>query len=340
MFGEWSQLTKILIASRSFGKVVDDGVKLLRREGEIIGNPYGRALSSDELRENLRNVDAALLGNDICDAKVLNAASRLKVVSRHGIGVDSIDLKSATENGIVVADTPRVNTIAVVEHTMALMLAILRKIPGADLSLKSKKWEGLRFVGEELAGKKLGIIGLGAIGKEVAKRAKAFGIEILYTDEVRDTLLEKELGMSFVPLHSLLRVSDMISLHVPLTSDTRGLIGRKEISLMKKGTYVVNTARGGIVDSDALAEGLRSGQIAGAAVDVFDTEPPDFSSPLFNVERIIMTPHIGAYTIEAIRRMDCIAAENIVKVLHAETPEYVVNREVLSSQNLRMKASV
>jgi D-3-phosphoglycerate dehydrogenase len=195
-------------------------------------------------------------------------------------------------------------------------------------------------VGEELAGKKLGIIGLGAIGKEVAKRAKAFGIEILYTDEVRDTLLEKELGMSFVPLHSLLKVSDMISLHVPLTSDTRGLIGQREISLMKKGTYIVNTARGGIVDSDALAEGLRSGQIAGAAVDVFDTEPPDFSSPLFNVERIIMTPHIGAYTIEAIRRMDCIAAENIVKVLHAETPEYVVNREVLSSQNLRMKASV
>jgi D-3-phosphoglycerate dehydrogenase len=296
-------------------------------------------LSSDELRENLRNVDATLLGNDICDANVLNSASRLKIVSRHGIGVDSIDLKSATENGIVVANTPRVNTIAVVEHTMALMLAILRKIPGADLSLKSKRWEGLKFVGEELAGKKLGIVGLGAIGKEVAKRAKAFGIEILYTDEVRDTLLEKELGMSFLPLHSLLRVSDVISVHVPLTSDTRGLIGRSEISLMKKGAYIVNTARGGIVDTDALAEGLRSGHIAGAAVDVFDTEPPDFSSPLFNVERIIMTPHIGAYTIEAIRRMDRIAAENIVKALHAEIPEYVVNREVLSSQKLRLKAS-
>jgi D-3-phosphoglycerate dehydrogenase len=333
-------LTKIFVASRSFGKVVDDGVKLLTREGEIIGNPYGRSLSSDELRENLRNVDAALLGNDVCDANVLNSASRLKIVSRHGTGVDSIDLKSATEKGIVVANTPRVNTIAVVEHTMALMLAILRKIPSADLSLKSKRWEGLKFVGEELAGKKLGIIGLGAIGKEVAKRAKAFGIEILYTDEVRDTLLEKELGMSFVPLHSLLRASDIITLHVPLTSSTRGLIGRGEISLMKKGAYVVNTARGGIVDSDALVEGLRSGQIAGAALDVFNPEPPDFSSPLFNVERVIMTPHIGAYTIEAIRRMDCIAAENIVKALHAETPEYVVNREVLSSENLRMKVSV
>jgi D-3-phosphoglycerate dehydrogenase len=339
LIGEWPQLRKIFVASRSFGKVVDDGVKLLRKEGEIIGNPYGRALSSDELRENVRNVDAALLGNDTCDANVLNSSSKLIVVSRHGIGVDSIDLKSATENGIVVANTPKVNTTAVVEHTMALMLAILRKIPGADLSLKSKNWEGLKFVGEELAGKKLGIIGLGAIGKHVAKRAKAFGVEILYTDEVRDTLLEEELGMLFVPLHDLLRVSDVISIHVPLTSDTRGLIGRSEILLMKKGVYIVNTARGGIVDADALAEGLRSGHIAGAAIDVFDTEPPDFTSPLFNAEGIVMTPHIGAYTIEAIRRMDRVAAENIVKAFHAEIPEYVVNKEVLSSQKLRLRAS-
>jgi len=320
--------------------VVDDAIELLRREGEVVGNPYGRALSSNELRENLREVDAALLGNDVCDANVLNAASRLKVVSRHGIGIDSIDLKAATENGIVVANTPRVNTTAVAEHAIALMLAILRKIPDADLSLKSNRWEGLRFVGEELAGKKLGIIGLGAIGKEVAKRVKAFGIDILYTDNVRDTNLESALGLSFVPLYSLLRESDVISIHVPLLPDTKGLIGRKEIALMKKGTYIVNTARGGIVDSDALAEALRSGRIAGAALDVFDTEPPDFSSPLFSVERIIMTPHIGAYTVEAIRRMDCIAAENIAKVLHGEIPEYVVNREVLFSQKLRMKASI
>ena len=320
--------------------MVDDAIELLRREGEVVGNPYGRALSSNELRENLREVDAALLGNDVCDANVLNAASRLKVVSRHGIGIDSIDLKAATENGIVVANTPRVNTTAVAEHAIALMLAILRKIPDADLSLKSNRWEGLRFVGEELAGKKLGIIGLGAIGKEVAKRVKAFGIDILYTDNVRDTNLESALGLSFVPLYSLLRESDVISIHVPLLPDTKGLIGRKEIALMKKGTYIVNTARGGIVDSDALAEALRSGRIAGAALDVFDTEPPDFSSPLFSVERIIMTPHIGAYTVEAIRRMDCIAAENIAKVLHGEIPEYVVNREVLFSQKLRMKASI
>jgi len=334
-------LTKIFVASRSFGKIVHDGIELLRREGEIIANPYGRALSSNELRENLREVDAALLGNDVCDANVLNAASRLKVVSRHGIGVDSIDLKAATDSGIVVANTPRVNTTAVAEHTIALMFAILRKIPEADLSLKSKRWEGLKFVGEEFAGKKLGIIGLGAIGKEVAKRAKAFGIDILYTRRRgSDADLEKELGLSFAPLETLLSESDIISIHVPLTPDTKGLIGRKEIALMKKGAYIINTARGGIVDSDALAEALRSGRIAGAAVDVFDTEPPDFSSPLFNVEKIIMTPHIGAYTVEAIKRMDCIAAENIAKVLRGEIPEYVVNREVLSSQKLRMKTSV
>jgi D-3-phosphoglycerate dehydrogenase len=333
-------LTKIFVASRSFGKVVDDGIELLRREGEIIVNPYGRALSSNELRENLREVGAALLGNDVCDANVLNAACRLKVVSRHGTGVDSIDLRAATENGIVVANTPRVNTVGVAEHTIALMLAMLRRIPRADLSLKSKRWEGLKFVGEELAGKRLGIIGLGAIGKEVAKRIRAFGVDIVYTDNVRDRDLEKALGLSFVTLRKLLEESDVISIHVPLSADTKGLIGRKEIALMKKGAYIINTARGGIVDSDALAEALRNGRIAGAALDVFDTEPPDFSSPLFNVERIIMTPHIGAYTVEAIRRMDCIAAENIVKVLRGEIPEYVVNREVLSSEKLRMKTSV
>jgi D-3-phosphoglycerate dehydrogenase len=206
--------------------------------------------------------------------------------------------------------------------------------------LKSKRWEGLKFVGEELAGKRLGIIGLGAIGKEVAKRIRAFGVDIVYTDNVRDRDLEKALGLSFVTLRKLLEESDVISIHVPLLADTKGLIGQKEIALMKKGAYVINTARGGIVDSGALAEALGNGRIAGAALDVFDTEPPDFSSPLFNVERIIMTPHIGAYTVEAIRRMDCIAAENIVKVLRGEIPEYIVNREVLSSEKLRMKTSV
>lgn len=335
--GEALELTKIFVGSRSFGKVVDDGLELLGKEGEIIRNPHGRALSSDELRESLLDVDAALLGNDVCDANVLEAASKLKVISRHGIGVDSVDLKAATENGIVVANTPRVNTTAVAEHTIALMLAILRRIPDANLSLKSKKWEALKFVGAELAGKTLGIIGLGAIGKEVAKRARAFGAEILYADKTRDMDLERQLCLSFVPLHTLLKESDIISIHVPLIPETRRLIDRKEVALMKKGAYVINTARGGIVDSDALADGLQSGRLAGAALDVFDTEPPDFASRLFNVEKIIMTPHIGAYTVEAIRKMDYTAANNVTKALHGEIPDYVVNKEVLSRRNLRMR---
>jgi D-3-phosphoglycerate dehydrogenase len=337
LLGTASELTKIFVASRSFGKVVDDGLKLLEKAGDIIRNPQARALSSDELRESLRDVDATLLGNDVCDANVLKAATKLKVISRHGMGVDSIDLKAATENGIVVANTPRVNTTAVAEHTIALMLAILRRIPDANLSLKSKKWEALKFVGEELAGKTLGIIGLGAIGKEVAKRAKAFGTEILYADKIRDTDLERQLGISLVPLDSLLRESDIISIHLPLTPETRGLIDRKEIASVKSGAYLINTARAGIVNSDALADGLRSGRLAGAALDVFDTEPPDFASELFNLEKIIMTPHIGAYTVEAIRKMDYIAAQNITRVLQGMIPEYAVNREVLSRSNLRMR---
>jgi D-3-phosphoglycerate dehydrogenase len=330
-------LAKIFVASRSFGKVADDGLRLLGKEGEIVQNPYGRALGSDELRQSLPDIDAALLGNDVCDANVIEAARKLKVISRHGTGFDSIDIKAATENGIVVANTPGVNTTAVAEHTIALIFAILRRIPDADLSLKAKKWEALNFVGEELAGKTLGVVGLGAIGKEVVKRAKAFGARVLYADKIRDVDLERRLGLLFVPLESLLEESDIISIHVPLTPETRGLINRREIALMKKGAYLINTARGEIVDSDALADELQSGRLAGAALDVFDTEPPDFGSRLFNLKKIIMTPHIAAYTVEAMRKMDYVAAENITKVLHGQIPDFVVNREVLSRRNLRMK---
>ncbi len=330
-------MTKIFIASRSFGRVVNDGIELLQKEGEIVRNPHGRALNSDELRESLMDAEAALLGNDVCDANVLGSAGRLKVVSRHGIGVDAIDLNAATENGIIVTNTPDVNTIAVADHTMALMLSLVRKIPDADASLKSKKWEGLKFLGRELAGKTLGIVGLGSIGTEVAKRAKGFGMKLLYVKRKRVPDLEDKLELTYRPLDSLLRESDVISIHLPLTPETKGLIGRKEIASMKKGVYIVNTARGGILDTDALVEALNSGQVAGAALDVFDTEPPDFNHPLFEMENVILTPHIGAYTIEAIRRMDLLAAENIVKALHGEIPEFVVNKEVLKSHSLRLK---
>jgi D-3-phosphoglycerate dehydrogenase len=330
-------MAKIFIASRSFGKVVNDGVKILQGVGEVMYNPHERSLNSSELKDYLKDASAVILGNDVCDADVLNSTEKLKVVSRHGVGVDNVDLKAATENGIIVTNTPKVNTTAVAEHTLALMMALLRRIPQANLSMKSKRWEGLKFVGEELTGKKLGIIGLGSIGKEVAKRAKALGMKVLYSKRTRDVNLEKELGLTFKSLNELLKESDIISIHIPLTSETKGLIGKKEIALMKRGSYIINTARGGIIETEALIEALRNGHLAGVALDVFDKEPPDFEIPLFTLDNVITTPQIGAYTIEAIRLMDIIAAENVVNVLQGRIPEYVVNREVLSKENLRME---
>lgn len=329
-------MMKIFIASRSFGKISSDALDLLQNKGEIIRNPLGRALNSSELRENLLDIDAALLGNDVCDANVLNSSGRLKVVSRNGVGVDAVDLKAATENGIIVTNTPGVNTIAVAEHTIALMFALLRKIPEATSSLKSKKWEGLKFVGEELTGKKLGIIGLGSIGLEVAKKVKGLGIEVLYLKRKRNYELEKQLGLTYRPLNDLLQEADIVSLHLPFTSETKSLMGKREIALMKKGAYIINTARGKIIDNDALIDGLRSGQLSGIALDVFDTEPPDYANPLFEMENVIVTPHIGAYTREAVVKMNLIAAENIVNVLNNRMSEYVVNKDVLSRKNLRV----
>lgn len=329
---------KVFIPSRSFGKYVDDGIKLLSNEATISRNPYGRALNSDELRESLRNVDAALLGNDVCDSNVLNSAKKLKVVSRHGVGVDNVDLKSATENGIIVTFTPGVNKVAVAEHTIALMFSLLRKIPGANVSLKSGKWEGPKFIGRELEGKTLGIIGLGTIGIGVAKRAKCLGMNVLYLKRKRLKELEREMGIVYKPLEQLLKESDIVSIHVALTPETKGMIGEKELALMKGEAYLINTARGEVIDNKALVRALTEKKIAGAALDVFEKEPPNFDDPLFRLDNVIVTPHIGAYTLESIKKMDLISAENIVKVLHGQKPEFVANMEVFYRNNLRMKS--
>ena len=328
---------KVFVASRSFGRFVDDGIKLLVNEAVVVKNPFGRALNSEELKDSLRDAHAALLGNDACNSSVLDSAENLKVVSRHGVGVDKVDLDAATENGIVVANTPGVNRRAVAEHTMALMLSLMRKIPQADASLRSGKWEGPKFMGNELAGRRLGIIGLGAIGTEVAKMAKCFGMQVLYVKRRRREDLEREMGVVYRPLGQLLRESDIVSVHLPLTSETRGMIGKRELAIMKKGAYLINTSRGEVVDDVALAEALMEGRIAGAALDVFCREPPDFSDPLFQLDNVTFTPHVGAYTLEAVRKMDLISAENIVKVFHGQEPDYVVNKEVLSRSNLRLR---
>jgi len=323
---------RIFVASRSFGKIVDDGLKLLEREAIIEDNPYGRTLTEEELERHLQDADAVVLGADKCTAKVLSSAQKLKVIGRHGIGVDNVDLKVATDRGVVVTYTPSINVDSVAEHTFGLILALVRKIPAASVSTKAGKWEGLRFVGTELVGKTIGIIGLGNIGLGVAKRAKAFGMRVIYYD----IELKRNVDVTYVPLDQLLKESDVISIHAALTPEARGMIGAKELALMKKGSFLVNAARGGIVDEKELIKALAEGRIAGAALDVLEMEPPDSNNPLFKMDNVIVTPHIAAYTLEAIRRMDLTVAEDIMKVLRGKKPKHIANPEVLKSVSLSL----
>jgi len=324
---------KIYITSRSFGQRCEEALKLVESVGEIERNPHGRAMSEQELLKAVENVEGLIVGADKIDRKIIEYANNLKIIARHGIGVDNIDLKAATDRNIVVTYAPHVNGDSVADFTIGLMLSLARHISQAHFSMNQRKWESTRFIGVELCGKTLGIIGLGEIGYKVAKRAKGFDMRILYWSRRRKIDIEKEIGVEYVGLENLLRESDFVTLHVALTDETYGMMGEKELSLMKKSAYLINTARGQIVDERALYEALRDGKIAGAAIDVYHQEPPNFDNPLFKLKNVLTTPHIAAYTIEAIRRMDLVNAEDIVRFFKGEKPVHIANPEVMAKIN-------
>jgi len=260
------------------------------------------------------------------DAELLAAASpRLSVVGVASVGTDRIDLAAATRAGVMVVNAPTGNTIAAAEHTVALMLALLRRIPAADASLRRGEWERSRMTGGELRHKVLGIIGLGKIGKAVARRANAFEMRVLANDPYLTEEQAAEHGAKLVGLLELLQRSDIITLHVPLTSQTRGLIGEAQIAAMKRGAVLLNVARGGIVDEPTLANALRGGHLGGAAVDVFSVEPIPADHPLREAPNTVLTPHLGASTTEAQERVGTEMAEQVVLALSGVTPPYAVN---------------
>ncbi len=230
--------------------------------------------------------------------KVIESGRNLKVIGRAGVGLDNVDVEAATEHGILVMNTPGGNTISTAEHTMSMLLALSRNIPQANDSLKKGKWERNRFMGVELFNKNLGIIGLGRIGSEVARRAAAFGMKVLGFDPYIRSESVQRLGVELVDMPELFKKSDFITVHVPFTKDTRNLISSDEFAKMKKGVRLINCSRGGIVDEKALYEALNEGKVAGAAVDVFDREPP-VDNPLLGLDSVIATPHLGASTEEA-----------------------------------------
>jgi len=292
----------------------EDGIKILKDAGfQVDINPE---ISYEELKEKVRDYDVLVVRSRTKVTKeIIDAGEKLKVVGRAGAGIDNIDVEAAKEKGVKVLNTPEAPAIAVAELTIGLLLSLARQIPRADSSMKDGRWAKKEFRGWQLNGKTLGVVGLGHIGEKVARLAKAFGMKILITKRTPPSPeILKELEAEFVSLDELLRRSDVISLHVPLTPQTYHMIGEKEIQLMKDGAFIINTSRGAVVDEKALFNALKSGKLGGAALDVYEMEPPkDYS--LMKLPNVVCTPHIGAQTVEAQRAASTLLAQKIVKTL-------------------------
>ncbi|MFH1768729.1 MAG: phosphoglycerate dehydrogenase [Candidatus Omnitrophota bacterium] len=286
-------MVKILVAD----KLAEDGINILKQSGFQVDTKTG--LDKEELKKIIKDYQAVLVRSETrLTEDVIAAADKLKLIGRAGVGLDNVDLESATKKGIIVMNAPGGNTISTCEHTFALILSLARKVPFGHISLQNKEWNRSKFKGIELYSKTIGIIGLGRIGKEVAKRASSFGMEILAYDPFISLEIAEQSGVKIVDLNTLLSQSDVITVHTPLTDETKDLISAKQLALMKKTAFIVNCARGGIVDEKALFQALKEKKIAGAALDVFDKEPPtDFD--FLTLDNLIVTPHLGASTQEA-----------------------------------------
>ena len=304
-------------------------VKILEEECEIELNPHKRPFTVSELAEEIRDVDGLLMTRENASKEIIDSARKLKVIARVGAGVDNVDLKEATKRGIMVVTAPGGNAESVSEMIFAQILILARRLEPAISSIRAGRWERHRFVGHELYGKTMGIIGLGNIGYRVALKAGAFGMKVLYSDPYIEADQARDVSATRVDLDTLLAESDFVSVNCVLTPKTRGLIGERELKLMKKSAFIVNTARGPIIDEKALYKALTQRWIAEAALDVFEKEPPEGDNPLLRLENLLPTPHLGSFTEEALRNISVICAEDVLKVLHGEKPLNLVNKEVL-----------
>uniref|UniRef100_A0A7C3RLQ0 Hydroxyacid dehydrogenase n=1 Tax=Dictyoglomus thermophilum TaxID=14 RepID=A0A7C3RLQ0_DICTH len=313
---------KVLITPRSFEHIKDKFWGLLKdAEIEVVMNPYGRVIKEDEMVELVRDMDGIIVGIDPITKKVIDNARKLKVISKYGVGVDNIDLEAAKERNIVVTNTPNANSNAVAELTVGLIISVLRNIPLSDRRVREKKWD--RFIGYELYGKTLGVIGTGSIGKRVIKLLRGFDLNILCYDKFPDYEWAEKENVKYVDFNELLKRSDIITIHIPLTEETRHLISERELSLMKKTAIIINTSRGGIINEEDLYKFLKEEKIYGAGLDVLEDEPPK-NSPLIELNNLVITSHIGAHTQESIENMAFIAVDNLISVLKGKEPKFRV----------------
>src|SRR2546423_816013 len=308
------------------------GIALLQSHKDwdiVVSNPK-------EYLQHVTDADALIVRSAVkVNAEVLAQAPKLRVVGRAGIGVDNVDLEAATAAGVLVMNTPGGNAVSVAEHTLALMLALARYIPQATTSTKSGKWEKKKFLGSELRGKTLGIVGLGSIGREVVKRARAFEMRILAHDPYVTSQIARDLNVELVSLPELYAQGDYITLHVSLTPETESLLSRAAFAQMKPGVRLVNCARGELIDDAALREAIESGKVAGAALDAFHVEPAPPGFPLFTLDPVLATPHIGGSTEEAQEIVGVRIAEQVVEYLKSGVAINAVNMPALSPEQYR-----
>jgi len=301
-------MKKVLVTPRSFGKGSGKAFELLENAGlEVVINPYGRILTEDEMVKNIADMDALIVGVDPVTKAVIDSANKLKVISKYGVGLDNIDVSYAKSKGIPVTVTAGANTEAVADYAFALMLSVARDIIPIDRKCRGLDWGKVTALG--VYGKTLGILGTGAIGKAVARRAKGFDMKLLAYDVYKDEEFAKKHGMAYTDVETILKESDFISIHLPLTDETRGMIGSEQLSMMKQTAVIVNTARGGIIDEKALYNALKNKCIWGAGLDVFEKEPPE-GNLLLTLDNIVIGSHCAASNFDAVKNMSLYAAKN------------------------------
>lgn len=321
-------MPKVLIAD----KINDKGVEVLEGSAEVVNNP---TITPEELLETIDQYEGIIVRSRTKVTKeVIENAKNLKIIARAGVGVDNIDVEAATDHGILVVNAPQSTSITVAEHAMGLMLSLSRKIAIADASVKEGKWEKSRFMGMELRNKTLGVIGMGRIGSQVVKRSKAFEMDVIVYDPYITEETAKELGVEITTLDDLVQKADVMTIHVPLTPETKGLISKDELAKMKDNAIILNCARGGIIDEADLYEALKERPELKAGLDVFENEPLE-NSPLTTLDNVVLTPHIAASTKEAQRDAAIIVAKEVKEVLSGNTPSNVLNMPLVDSETFQ-----
>ncbi len=319
---------KVLVSASHFDTLCKEAWKLLEENGHEVVFDASRsfpAYTYEELKEILPDIDAAIIGMDVYDEKVFQAAPRLKCVCKFGVGVDNIHLEAASRYGVKACNCPGQNSNAVAELTVGFILCVLRGILPLHKAMEQSAWP--RFLGEEMEGKTVGLLGFGAIAREVARKLSVFDVKLKAYDLYPNEAAAKELGVEMVSQEEVIETCDIVSLHAPATKENYHLFGADTFSRMKDGSYLINAARGALVNLDELAAALNSGKLSGAALDAFETEPLPSDAAILTCKNVVLTPHTGAETRQAYHKVSMAAAQNVIDALDGREPQFWVNRE-------------